>query len=98
MIKKLAIKKLTKSDLTLFKWQVENNKAGHQKAINLSAIVFIKELFPALAEEAKLNGRAGKFSVDLDIFGPGNAPCLNLQRKIVKFGEYKNWRLNGEFV
>lgn len=58
----------------------------------------MKQLFPSIPDEAKLYGRAGKFSVDLDIFGPSNAPRLNLQRKIVKFGAYKNWRLNGEFV
>ncbi|OAI53797.1 hypothetical protein AYO46_00120 [Betaproteobacteria bacterium SCGC AG-212-J23] len=96
MHKKLALKRLTRSDLTLFEWQFRHVNAGNQKAINLNADVLVELLFPAMPDEAK--SRAGKFAVDLDIYGPGPAPRLNLQRKIIKLGEYKNWRLNGEFI
>jgi len=36
--------------------------------------------------------------IDLFIYGPGTFPVLNLQRKIVKGGSYKNWRLDGELI
>ena len=47
---KLALKKLTASDLTLFEWHFRNRNAGNQKAINLNADVFVQQLFPALPE------------------------------------------------
>ena len=96
MLKKLAVKKLTASDLTLFEWQFRNIGAGNQKAINLNANVFIDKLYPILPDLAEPRG--GKIPVDLSIFGPGKYPLHNLQRKVVKFGTYKNWRLNGEFI
>ena len=95
-MKKIALKRLTKSDLTFFIWHFQNSNAGNQKAINLNADVFVDRLFPNIHEEATRRG--DRFPVDLDIFGPGGAGALNLQRKIVKGESYKNWRLNGEFV
>jgi hypothetical protein len=95
-MKKIALKRLTRSDLTFFFWHFQNGNAGNQKAINLNADVFAKQLFPNISEEAARRG--DRFAVDLDIFGPGGAGILNLQRKIVKGDSYKNWRLNGEFV
>jgi uncharacterized protein DUF3883 len=95
-LKKIALKRLTKSDLTFFIWHFQNGDGGNQKAINLNADVFAKLMFPTIAEEAARHG--DRFAVDLDIFGPGVAHALNLQRKIVKGESYKNWRLNGEFV
>lgn len=96
MLRKLAIKRLTASDLTLFEWHFRNRTAGNQKAINLNADVFIDQLYPALPELAAEKG--GKVPLDLFIYGPGLAGEHNLQRKIVKFGAYKNWRLNGEYI
>ena len=96
MLRKLAIKRLTASDLTLFEWHFRNHTAGNQKAINLNADVFIDQLYPALPELATEKG--GKIPLDLFIYGPGFAGEHNLQRKIVKFGAYKNWRLNGEYI
>lgn len=93
---KLAIKKLTASDLTLFEWQFRNANAGNQKSINLNANVFVDRLFNKLPDTDV--GKAGRIPLDLFIFGPGMAPALNLQRKIIKGGSYKNWRLNGEFI
>lgn len=40
----------------------------------------------------------GRLPVDLTIFGPGPGEPLNIQRKIIKHGEYKNWRLDGELI
>jgi hypothetical protein len=96
MTGKLAIKKLTASDLTLFEWHFRNQNAGNQKSINLNRGVFIDKLFPALPEVG--DGMGGRFSLDLHIFGPGRHGDYNLQRKIIKHGTYKNWRLNGEYI
>ena len=50
MSRKLALKRLTASDLTFFEWHFRNHNAGNQKAINLNADVFVEELFRALPE------------------------------------------------
>lgn len=96
MSQKIALKKLTASDLTFFDWHYRNHPAGKQKAINLNADVFIQQLYPNLPSIAKRKG--GKIPLDLYVFGPGLAESYNLQRKIVKSGSYKNWRLNGELI
>lgn len=93
---KIALKKLTASDLTLFEWQFRERNAGNQKAINLNANVFVDQLFPSI-EDATLE-TDGRLPLDLWVFGPGRASGINLQRKIIKGGAYKNWRLNGEFI
>lgn len=36
MSTKIAVKKLTASDLTFFEWHFKNRNAGNQKAINLN--------------------------------------------------------------
>jgi hypothetical protein len=95
MTRRIAVKTLTESDLTLFKYH-HRRTAGKQKAINLNADVFVDVLYPELPEHAmNLNGR---IPIDLRIFGPGRFGEFNLQRKILKFGSYKNWRLDGEFI
>jgi hypothetical protein len=95
MPRKLLLKRLTASDLTLFKYHFFNRPAGKQKAINMDVAVFVHELYPSLPEAAsKLPG--GKVPLDLSIYGPGKAPIHNLQRKILK--QQKNWRLNGEYI
>ncbi len=96
MNQKIAIKRLTASDLTFFKWHFQNRNAGNQKAINLNADVFVHRLYPSI--EAAARATDSKLPLDLWIYGPGEAKPLNLQRKIVKGGAYKNWRLNGEFI
>lgn len=96
MQRRIALKRLTASDLTLFEWQFRNRNAGNQKSINLNADVFVVELFPSLpVAAAELNGRV---PVDLNIYGPGHAALHNLQRKILKGAGYKNWRLDGEYI
>jgi hypothetical protein len=90
---KLALKRLTASDLTLFEWHFRHLNAGNQKAINLNADVFVGSLFPTLRQHA-----ADPLPIDLYLYGPGNKPELNLRRKIIKGGTYKNWRLNGEYI
>lgn len=96
MGRKIAVKRLTASDLTFFEWQFRNNNAGNQKAINLNADVFIEKLYPNIPE--LITSEDGRLSIDLFIYGPGLGVEYNLQRKIVKLPSYKNFRLNGEFV
>lgn len=93
---KIAIKKLTTSDLTFFEWHFKNYNAGNQKAINLNRNVFIDILYPSLPSAANQSG--GKLPLDITLYGPGLYGGYNLQRKIIKGETYKNWRLNGEFV
>ena len=96
MISKLALKRLTASDLTFFEWHFRNRNAGNQKAINLNADVFTGQLYPAL--DIIVRERQNKLGIDLWLAGPGAAEPINLQRKIIKGTTYKNWRLDGEFV
>lgn len=91
---KLALKRLTASDLTFFKWHFVNRQAGKQKALNLSRNVFVDELYPMLARKTT----DSKYPVSLYLYGPGVAEAHILQRKILKTPSYKNWRLNGELI
>lgn len=93
MPKKLAVKKLTASDLTLFKWHFVNRPAGKQKAINMDARVLVGTHFPGLPQATGIDPRV---PLDLSIYGPGMAGRHNLQRKILK--QQKNWRLDGEYI
>src|SRR5690349_10097613 len=94
MPRKLALKRLTASDLTLFKWHFQNHPAGKQKAFNLDANVLVGRLFPQLGEPALVPHP--RYPLGLYLYGPGLAPANNLQRKILK--QQKNWRLNGELI
>jgi len=96
MLRKFALKRLTASDLTFFEWHFRNHNAGNQKAINLNADVFVDQLYPGLPGLAL--SKSGRLPIDLYLYGPGLEQEHNLQRKIIKFGSYKNWRLDGEFI
>ncbi len=95
MSRKLAIKRLTASDLTLFKWHFQNRPAGKQKAINMDARVFVHTLYPGLPETV-LSLPGNRIPLDLSLYGPGITPVHNIQRKILK--QEKNWRLDGEYI
>lgn len=94
MSQKLAIKRLTISDLTFFEWQYRGNPSSKQKAINLNADIFVEKLYPGLGDPSSPR----RFPVDVLIYGPGLEGAENLQRKILKPLGGKNWRLNGELV
>lgn len=96
MLRKFALKRLTASDLTFFEWHFRNHNAGNQKAINLNADVFVDQFYLGLPN--LVLAKSGRIPVDLYLYGPGLEQELNLQRKIIKFGSYKNWRLDGEFI
>jgi hypothetical protein len=91
---KIALKKLTASDLTFFEWQYRNS-ASKQKAINLNKDIFVDIFYPSAPSITPTTN--DKILVDLTLFGPGMKGPHRLVRKIIK-GKYKNWRLNGEFV
>jgi hypothetical protein len=94
MPRKLALKRLTASDLTLFKWHFRNSHRGNQKAFNLDARLLVGALYPQLGEGSEIPNP--RYPIDLYLFGPGLAPPHNLQRKILR--QQKNWRLNGEMI
>ncbi|MCK7577643.1 MAG: hypothetical protein MZV65_18770 [Chromatiales bacterium] len=48
MKRKIALKRLSASDLTLFEYHYRNTSGAKQKAINLDASVFVGALFPGL--------------------------------------------------
>lgn len=93
-----AVKRLTRSDLTLFEVQLRRQNAGKQKAINLNREVFVDVLFPGAPLRA--GDAAMQFPCSLRILGPdGITDARNLMRKVIAAGgSQKNWRLNGETV
>lgn len=97
MVEKLAIKRLTASDLTFFEYHYQTLRAGNQKSINLNKNVFIDRLYPDLP--ARVGARDdNRIHVRLRLYGPGLAPEMAMNKQIIKGGAYKNWRLNGAFI
>jgi len=94
MARKLALKRLTASDLTVFRWHFINRPAGNQKAINLDKSVLVDSLFPELAKPGTVPNP--RYNLELKISGPGTCSPHTLVRKILR--QQKNWRLNGEFI
>ncbi|XGA79091.1 DUF3883 domain-containing protein [Halomonas sp. CH40] len=96
MSRKIALKKLTLSDLTIFEYHFRQGR-GKQKSINLNRDVFEKIYYPnltAIAEEKEWDS----FILNLTIFGPGDSLSQVLPQKIIKKKSYKNWRLNGKYI
>lgn len=93
---RLAVKRLTASDLTFFEHLFRTLDVGNQKSINLNADVFVERLYPQLPNLVAQIGDV--IPVALTILGPGGLPAHTLARSITKREAYKNWRLNGEFV
>ncbi|CAM3933788.1 hypothetical protein [Bordetella muralis] len=94
MSRKLALKRLTASDLTFFKWHFQHQPAGNQKAFNLDARILTGAMFPELGRRSTL--RNPIYLLTLHLFGPGLVQPYTLARKILK--QQKNWRLNGEQI
>jgi len=96
MPERLALKRLTASDLTFFESLFRSLNVGNQKSINLNADVFIESFYPNLP--ALVSTLGDRITVSLTILGPAGAPAYVLSRAVTKREAYKNWRLNGEFV
>jgi hypothetical protein len=93
---RIAIKRLSLSDLTFFEALFRRLGVGNQKSINLNADVFTGQLYPALAG----NGSAETVDIPLSVtaLGPGMAGPYRFPRSVTKGPAYKNWRLNGAAV
>jgi hypothetical protein len=93
---RIAIKRLSASDCTLFEAVFRKIDAGNQKSINLNADVLTGRLYPSLAATAAATNN--EIALPISIYGPGAKSAHKLSRKIIKNASYKNWRLNGEFI
>lgn len=95
-MEKLAIKKLTHSDLTFFQcyFYAQKDKKSKQKALNLNSDVLVDEFYP---DQKNVTANT-RIPVSLYIYGPGMQEVHMLQRKILKSPGSKNWRLNGELI
>jgi hypothetical protein len=93
---RIALKRLTASDLTFFEALFRTLDVGNQKSINLNADIFIERFYPNLP--AQVTSIGDVINVTLTLLGPAGAGPYVLSRAITKRDAYKNWRLNGEFV
>ena len=96
MADRIAIKRLTASDCTLFEAVFRTIDVGKQKSINLNADVLIDQLYPGLAAPGAASDN--EIALPMTIYGPAGKPAHTITRKIIKNSTYKNWRLNGEFI
>ncbi|GHE20128.1 protein NO VEIN domain-containing protein [Halomonas urumqiensis] len=97
MSRKIALKRLTRSDLTIFEYHFRNGNAGNQKSININRNIIEGEFYPNLTEVAE-EREWEPFILNLTILGPGPSTPQVLPQKIIKGGTYKNWRLNGKLI
>jgi hypothetical protein len=95
---RFAVKRLTDTDLTLFRWHFQNQPEwrevggnARQKAINLNADV-LEALYPVFS--GLITRR--EVPVTLRLTGPSAASVEQLTRKILR--QQKNWRLDGELI
>jgi hypothetical protein len=86
---RVAIKLLTKSDISFFAKHVRESK---QKGINLNSEVLVNQFYPAL------QNRFDTLVFPFAIIGPNAKPRHSMSRAIVRTENAKNWRLNGEVV
>lgn len=94
MPRKLALKRLTASDLTLFRWHFKSSQKGNQKAFNLDSKILVGALYPQMGGASAIPNP--RYRLDLQLQGPGHAGEHYLVRKILR--QRKNWRLNGEMI
>lgn len=89
MTERIAVKRLSESDLMFFEPHFRANPVSNQKAINLNADVLATQFFPALA--ALDRGPNYKFPVDLTVAGPGGTTAAGYRRFVTLSA--RNWRL-----
>lgn len=97
MSRKIALKKLSSSDLTVFEYHLRKTSGTKQKCININADPFEKHFYPNIKEVAEEN-EWDHFLIELSIQGPGSSLQQDLSQKITKNGASKNWRLNGKYI
>ena len=91
-MRKITVKRLSASDLTLFDSHFQKTDGAKQKAFNLDRAVLVDSLYRSLPEIAA----SGQIPLSLTIHGPGLYAPAQLMRKILK--QQKNWRLDGETI
>jgi len=96
MTRKLAIKRLRSSDLSLFNtYLAKGLTKGKQKGFNLDKVVLEGAFFPSLTSVLITRPKKALL-VDLFLDGPGLTGPESLARKIKI--DAKNFRLNGEVI
>lgn len=88
MTRHIALKRLVKSDLSLFSRHNERSP-GNQPAISVATTILQDRWYPNLSPFQS-------YPVSLSMLGPGIGPELLLTRKIVK--QQRNWRLGFEVI
>lgn len=94
MKRKIALKRLSHSDLTLFEYHYRNTRGAKQKAINLDSSVFIASMYPGIP--LRTGEASDRVIVMISLYGPAGSGAHGITRKILK--QQKNWRLNGELI
>jgi len=96
-MRKIAVKRLSSSDLTFFDSHFKRpDNSSNQKSINLNADCLAGELYPDLA--AIRFGMKREIPVNLTILGPVSVSPHRVPRSVARGEAYKNWRLNGAAV
>lgn len=91
MPRKIALKRLSHSDLKLFKVYFDRDPSGRQKGINLNANVLINKFYPGLPPKVE--------NVHLVLSGPGITSIPDRQvREIDRSEKSKNRRLQAAFI
>ena len=82
MADRIAIKRLTASDCTLFEAVFRSIDAGNQKSIDLNADVLIDRLYPGLTAPGASSD--SEIALPMTIYGPAGKPAHSITRKIIK--------------
>ncbi|HZI14311.1 MAG TPA: hypothetical protein VE153_28345 [Myxococcus sp.] len=86
---RIAVKRLSVSDLSFFKAQVE--RVG-QKAFELCGDVFVKQFYPGL------RGSFDQVNLPLVVIGPGGRSVHRVTRRVVRLPLSESWRIDGEII
>jgi len=92
MNRKITVKRLSASDLTLFETHFRKTPGSKIKAFNLDRAVLVDIFYPSLPDLVGM----GHAPVSLTIRGPGPSEPHIVMRKVLK--QQKNWRLDGEYI
>lgn len=100
MSNKIALKRLTKSDLTIFECHFRNpNNKSKQKSLNLNSDVFVDQLYPRAAGRVPQKGAP----MPSTLYGPGVNKGYKVKSTItprneVDLKKQKNWRFGGPLI
>src|SRR5690554_2051904 len=92
-MKRLALKRLSASDLTFFEHHFRNTTGTKQKAINLDSKVFVRSFYPNIND---ITGGGETLAHPLNIYGPSGAARYSQMCRTLK--QAKNWRMGGVII